>query len=267
MHRLSVVIPALNEESNIPATLSAVPVDRLRRAGYEVELLVVDNGSMDRTAQVAREHGARVLIQPVRGYGNAYKCGFANSTGEIIATGDADQTYPFEILPDVLAQMKREDLEFVSTNRLAHLRPEAMKASHKWANLLLTGVSRALYENLPFRDSQSGMWIFKRYVWSYCEVQSGGMPFSQEIKVEAFRKGFRCAEIPIEYRPRVGETKLRGLRDGALVAGHLLAHRMRPSRPGPMEVFAGVDDRVRALPIDRSLATADSMSMGGDRCA
>src|SRR5689334_890347 len=112
MRRLSVVIPALNEELNIPATLAAVPIDRLRRAGWDVELLVVDNGSSDRTAAVAREHGARVLIQPVRGYGNAYKVGFANSTGDVIATGDADRTYPFEILPEVLALMERDDIDF-----------------------------------------------------------------------------------------------------------------------------------------------------------
>jgi glycosyltransferase involved in cell wall biosynthesis len=257
MPRLSVVIPALNEESNIPATLSAVPVDRLRRIGYDVELLVVDNGSSDRTAEVARENGARVLIQPVRGYGNAYKAGFANSTGDIIATGDADRTYPFEILPEVLALMEREQVDFVSTNRLTQVQPEAMKTSHVWANRLLTGVSRALFENLPFRDSQSGMWIFKRRVWSYCDVQSGGMPFSQEIKVEAFRNGFRCAEIPIDYRPRGGETKLRGLRDGALVAGHLLMHRMRTGRPDRVAVLAGVGDERRSADRHRTTLTAD----------
>lgn len=261
MHRLSVVIPALNEEPNIPATLSAVPVDRLRGIGFDVELLVVDNGSSDRTVEVAREYGARVLIQPVRGYGNAYKAGFANSTGDFIATGDADRTYPFEILPDVLTLMEREQVDFVSTNRLARVQPEAMRPSHVWANRLLTGVSRALFENLPFRDSQSGMWIFRRHVWSYCDVQSGGMPFSQEIKVEAFRNGFRCVEIPISYRPRGGETKLRGLRDGALVAGHLFMHRMRTGPPARADVAAGVGDE--ELSLDRlrtTLTTEDDMS-------
>jgi glycosyltransferase involved in cell wall biosynthesis len=261
MRRLSIVIPALNEELNIPATLAAVPVDLLRRAGWDVELLVVDNGSSDRTAAVAREHGARVLIQPVRGYGNAYKVGFANSTGDVIATGDADRTYPFEILPEVLALMERDDIDFISTNRLAQVQPEAMKPSHVWANRLLTGVSRALFENLPFRDSQSGMWIFRRQVWSYCDVQSGGMPFSQEIKVEAFRNGFRCAEIPIEYRPRGGQTKLRGLRDGALVAGHLFMHRMRIRRPDTVEVLAGISEARQSMERHPTpLRTADGMS-------
>lgn len=260
MPRLSVVIPALNEEPNIPATLAAIPVDRLRADGYDVEVLVVDNGSTDQTAAVARAHGARVLIQPVRGYGNAYKAGFANATGDIIATGDADLTYPFEILPDVLKLIERDNLEFVSTNRLAGLRPEAMKPSHVWANRMLTGVSRALFESLPFRDSQSGMWIFKRYVWSCLDVQSGGMPFSQEIKVEAYRNGFRCAEIPIEYRPRGGETKLRGVRDGARVAGQLLAHRMRPRRTGGNAVVPA--QRVGEFPLEPALTPDDRLREG-----
>jgi len=233
MSSVSVVIPALDEEENIAATLAAVPVRRLNQLGYQVEVLVVDNGSSDRTGHVAREHGARVLVQPVRGYGNAYKAGFANSTGDIIATGDADLTYPFEILPDALELMAREKIDFLSTNRLHNVDPSAMSPSHIWANRALTGLCRFLYDKLPFRDSQSGMWIFRRYVWNRCRVTSGGMPFSQEIKFAAFRNGFTCREIPIEYRPRGGQKKLRSMRDGALVAGHIVARRLSSgwSRP------------------------------------
>jgi glycosyltransferase involved in cell wall biosynthesis len=244
MLNVSVVIPALNEEENIQATLATVPTDRLRSDGHDVEVLVVDNGSRDRTVEVARAHGARVITQPVRGYGNAYKAGFANSVGDIIATGDADQTYPFEILPDALDLMVREDLDFVSTNRLSQVHREAMKASHVWANHLLTAAFRTLF-GVPIRDSQSGMWIFRRCVWNACGPEASGMPFSQEIKLKAFRNGFRCAEIPIEYRPRGGATKLRAVRDGVLVAGHMFAHRIRTFVPGHTE---GVGDPRRATP-------------------
>jgi glycosyltransferase involved in cell wall biosynthesis len=233
MPSVSVVIPALDEEENIAATLAAVPVRRLNKLGYEVELLVVDNGSTDLTAHLARRHGARVLVQPVRGYGNAYKAGFANSVGDIIATGDADLTYPFEILPDALELMARDEIDFLSTNRLTNIDRAAMSSSHVWANRLLTGVSRILHDQIPFGDSQSGMWIFRRYVWDRCRVTSGGMPFSQEIKFAAFRNGFKCGEIPIDYRPRGGRRKLRSLRDGALVAGHIVARSISAdwSRP------------------------------------
>jgi glycosyltransferase involved in cell wall biosynthesis len=229
---LSVVIPAYNEQDNIPSTLDSIPVDELRAAGVTVEILVVDNGSTDATGRLAAERGARVLVQPVRGYGNAYKAGFANCLGDVIATGDADRTYPFEILPEALALFQAERLDFLSTNRLGALRPDAMTRSHVWGNRALSTMTRLLFD-LPFRDSQSGMWIFRRQVWTGSRVLSGGMAFSQELKIEAYRNGFRCGELPIDYRPRGGEKKLRTVRDGALNASQMLAHLARASQPLP----------------------------------
>jgi glycosyltransferase involved in cell wall biosynthesis len=231
MSTVSVVIPALNEAENIPSTLAAIPVFELQTRGYEVEILVVDNGSSDRTGHIAREHGARVIVQPVRGYGNAYKAGFANSVGDIIATGDADLTYPFEILPEMLAMLSRDDLEFLTTDRLGRLRREAMSRTHAFGNRFLSAASTTLFGDLPFRDSQSGMWVFRRYVWNECDVRSGSMAFSQEIKVEAYRRGFRCAEIPIDYYPRGGRKKLRTVRDGLHNLGQLFLHRLRAQPP------------------------------------
>jgi glycosyltransferase involved in cell wall biosynthesis len=226
---LSIVIPALNEQENIPQTMRAMPVERLRRMGLEVEVLVVDNGSSDRTAQLARNGGAKVIVQPVRGYGNAYKAGFANCTGDVIATGDADLTYPFQMLPDALDVLLRNRLDFLSTDRLGCLTPGSMSASHKWANHALSLMSRTLFR-APFRDSQSGMWIFRRRVLDGLRMRAGGMAFSQELKLEAYRNGFRCGELPIDYLPRGGQTKMRGLRDGSMVACHMVAHRMRTFR-------------------------------------
>jgi hypothetical protein len=175
--------------------------------------------------------GARVIVQPVRGYGNAYKAGIENSTGDIIATGDADLTYPFGILPEALSFMRAKQLDFLSTNRLESVTSESMSSSHLMGNLVLSAMARAMFR-VPFRDSQSGMWIFNRSVWQSLRVRSGGMAFSQEIKLEAHRRGFRCAELPITYAPRGGEAKLRTLRDGMKVGSHLLLHRLRrSSRP------------------------------------
>jgi glycosyltransferase involved in cell wall biosynthesis len=227
MRTVSVVIPAYNEQENIPQTIAAIPVERLRAAGWGVEVLVVDNGSTDRTGTVARSHGAKVIVQPVRGYGNAYKAGFANCTGDVIATGDADLTYPFEILPDALRRLDADGLDFITTDRLATLDPESMTRSHVWGNHALSFVTRTLFD-VPFRDSQSGMWIFHRRVLGRIRLRSGGMAFSQELKVEAYRQGFRCAEMPIAYFPRGGETKNRTLRDGIGNLGQLIAARLRP---------------------------------------
>ena len=162
----------------------------------------------------------------IRGYGNAYRAGFANATGDVIATGDADLTYPFDHLPQLLDLLIAEELDFLTTDRLRHADPEAMKPSHLLGNRVLSQTSRALF-GFPFRDSQSGMWIFWRRILDSLDMRSGGMSFSQEIKHEAAARGFRCGEVPIDYRPRGGEAKLRTIRDGARNTFHLLAHRTR----------------------------------------
>lgn len=222
---LSIVIPALNEELGIGAVIKEIPVKTLNKMGYSVEVLVIDNGSTDQTGTIARANGANVIVQPVRGYGNAYKAGFANATGDIIATGDADLTYPFEILPDVLKTMEEQGLDFINTDRLKNLNPEAMSSSHVFGNWLLSAATKMLF-NWPYNDSQSGMWIFKREIWPHLDVQSSGMPFSQELKIEAFTKGFKCAEIEIEYRARAGKEKLNTISDGVGNITHLVRKRL-----------------------------------------
>ncbi|WP_323377912.1 glycosyltransferase family 2 protein [Streptomyces smaragdinus] len=230
MPTLSVVIPALNEAENMPAVLESIPLAALREAGWETDVIVVDNASTDDTAAVAGSLGARVVVQPDRGYGNAYHAGFDAARGEVIATGDADCTYPFDRLPELLGTLVERDIEFMTTDRLHRDNRSAMKASHTLANHALSALSRALFRN-GLRDSQSGMWIFRRHVWHGIDVRSTGMSFSQEIKNSATRAGYRFLEVPIEYRRRQGEVKLRALPDGMGNLRQLFAHRFR--RPAP----------------------------------
>ena len=225
MKTVSIVIPALNEEQGIGPVLREIPTAKLKRQGYEVEVLVIDNGSHDNTPHIARDHGAKVIVQPIRGYGNAYKAGFANAHGDVIVTGDADLTYPFAILPDALQKMKDEQLDFINTDRLSMLNPAVMSASHQFGNWLLTATTKVLF-GWPYKDSQSGMWIFKRDIWKHLTVRSSGMPFSQELKIEAFVRGFHCAEIPIDYRARVGKEKLSTITDGIGNVTHLARKRL-----------------------------------------
>jgi glycosyltransferase involved in cell wall biosynthesis len=213
MNKITIVIPALNEEKGIGPVIKEIPIKKLEKLGYTTEILVIDNGSTDKTPRIARESGANVIIQPIRGYGNAYKAGFANATGDIIATGDADLTYPFSILPRVIKKMEKDNLDFINTDRLTKLNPKVMIWTHKFGNFLLTGICRTLF-GLPFKDSQSGMWIFKRKIWKKLQVDSSGMPFSQELKIEAYMRGYRCHEIAIDYRARAGEVKNNTMRDG-----------------------------------------------------
>jgi glycosyltransferase involved in cell wall biosynthesis len=211
--KVTIVIPALNEEQAIGSVIKEIPINELKKMGYGVEIMVIDNGSKDKTRYIANNHGAKVIVQPIKGYGNAYKAGFANATGNIIATGDADLTYPFNDLPKIIKKMEDENLDFITTDRLTNFQPGVMSRTHYFGNLLLQLMTKILF-GLPCKDSQSGMWIFKRSIWSKLNVKSSGMPFSQELKIEAYKKGFKCAEVPIVYRARVGEVKLSTFKNG-----------------------------------------------------
>jgi glycosyltransferase involved in cell wall biosynthesis len=223
---LSVVIPALNEAPNLAPVMASIPRTELGNAGWSVEVVVVDNASTDGTGDVARALGARVVEQPARGYGNAYRAGLTAAMGDVIATGDADCTYPFDALPELLNMLELHDVEFMTTNRLIPRNRGAMKRSHAVANHFLSAVSRSLFRN-ELRDSQSGMWVFRRHVWERLNVRSSGMAFSQEIKNAAILAGFRYLEVPIEYRNRQGEVKLKALPDGIANVRQLFEHRFR----------------------------------------
>ena len=217
MKKITVVIPALNEEKAIEGVLKEIPISELKKIGYKTEIMVIDNGSTDKTNHIAKKNGATVIVQPVKGYGNAYKAGFANASGDIIATGDADLSYPFSDLPQIIKQMEKENLDFITTDRLTKLRtyvrPRVMSRTHRAGNFMLSFMTKILF-SLPFKDSQSGMWIFKREIWPNLKVNSSGMPFSQELKIEVYKRGFKCAEIPIDYRTRAGAVKLNTFKDG-----------------------------------------------------
>jgi len=223
--KITVVIPALNEEQAIGSVIKEIPINELKKMRYEVEIMVIDNGSKDKTRYIANSHRAKVFVQPIKGYGNAYKAGFANATGDIIATGDADLTYPFNDLPKIIKKMEDENLDFITTDRLTNLQPGVMTRAHYFGNLLLQLMAKILF-GLPCKDSQSGMWIFKRSILSKLNIKSSGMPFSQELKIEAYKNGFKCAEIPIAYRARVGEVKLSTFKDGLGNVFHLIKKRI-----------------------------------------
>ena len=155
--KISVVIPALNEEEAIQKVIKEIPIDKIKAMGYETEILIIDNGSTDATPHLAHKNGATVFIQPVRGYGNAYKAGFANAHGDIIVTGDSDSTYPFSDIPIFLALIESRNLDFINTDRLTTLRPGVMEKTHIIGNKILTTACKILYPGFPFKDSHSGL--------------------------------------------------------------------------------------------------------------
>jgi len=217
--RITVIIPCLNEEQGIDQVMRRLPaiVD---------EVIVVDNGSTDRTSEVAASYGAQVIREEVRGYGRAYKRGFSQASGDIIITLDGDHSYPPEAISYLLEAFLHLESDFLSASRFPVRDRKAMSLKHKFGNLVLSLAMSVLYFRLV-RDSQSGMWVFRRSILKHMNLTSDGMAFSEEIKIEALKsRRIRFEEISIQYSARLGEIKLNPWRDGLYNLWFLLKKRL-----------------------------------------
>jgi glycosyltransferase involved in cell wall biosynthesis len=204
---ITVIIPCLNEEQGIEQIMKRMPE-------FVDETIVVDNGSTDRTSEVAHQYGAKVIREDVRGYGRAYKTGFGSATGDLIVTLDGDQSYPPDAISYLLEAFLHLDVDFLNTSRFPVRDPKAMSFMNKVGNLILSMVMSILYFRWV-RDSQSGMWVFRRSILKEMKLTSDGMAFSEEVKIEALKSSrVRFMEISIQYSSRLGETKLNLWRDG-----------------------------------------------------
>ena len=205
--RITIVIPCLNEEKGIVEVLSGMP-------SFVDEVVVVDNDSTDRTAELAGSLGARVIHEKIRGYGRAYKTGLFQARGDIIVTLDGDHSYPVDAISYLLEVFLRSNVRFLSASRFPLKNRRAMSLKHWFGNKLLSVAMSLLYLRWV-KDSQSGMWIFERESLKQMNLVSNGMAFSEEIKIEAIRHpeiGFK--EIYIDYSNRLGEIKLQPWKDG-----------------------------------------------------
>lgn len=205
--RITVITPCLNEEQGIEQVLRRMPE-------FVDQVIVVDNGSTDRTADVAKSFGAEVIREPVRGYGRAYKRGFAAATGDIIITLDGDHSYPSDAISYLLEAMLHLDADFLNASRFPVRDRQSMSLKHRFGNWVLSLAMSVLYFRWV-RDSQSGMWVFRRSILKEMRLESDGMAFSEEIKIEALKSArIRFEEISILYSSRLGEIKLNPWRDG-----------------------------------------------------
>ena len=204
---ITVIIPCLNEEQGIEKVLRAMPE-------FVDEVIVVDNNSTDHTSDVAAALGAKVIREQVRGYGRAYKRGFAEATSDIIITLDGDHSYPVDAVSYLIEAMLHLEVDFLNASRFPVRDRHAMSLKHKIGNLVQSLVMSILFLRWV-RDSQSGMWVFRRSILKGMKLEADGMAFSEEIKIEAVRNPrIRFGEISINYSSRLGEMKLNPWRDG-----------------------------------------------------
>ncbi len=211
--KVAIIIPTMNE----PAISKVIDDTRKALRHFNAEILVVDK-STDDTARKAKRSGAIIVTQDKIGYGNAYLVGFRNVSmdTDIVVMMDGDNTYdPYEI-PLLIEPIINGGADIVLGNRFARMEEGAMNSRNKFGNRMITGTMNSLYR-LNLKDSQTGFRALRKSALDIMEITSDGMPFASEMIIDARKKSLQIVEVPITYRPRIGEAKLNAYKDGSLI--------------------------------------------------
>jgi glycosyltransferase involved in cell wall biosynthesis len=209
---VSVVMPVLNEEEALGPCIEKIRAT-FASAGIDGEIVVCDNGSTDGSVAIAERMGARVVHQPLRGYGSAYLKGFASARGRYLVMGDADDTYDFTMIPQFIGALEGGK-QFVTGSRYLGGGDGEITALHRYfGNPALTRILNLLF-GTRYTDVYCGFRAFSRETYDAIRPVSPGMEFNLELAINAGLAGLRVHEIPIVLAPRKGESKLRTFRDG-----------------------------------------------------
>jgi glycosyltransferase involved in cell wall biosynthesis len=206
--QISVVLPCLDEEHAVGEVVDLAWAG-IRETGRPGEVIVVDNGSTDRSAEVARAHGATVLVEPRRGYGSAYLAGLAHARGEYVVMADADGTYPVAELPSFVDRLEQGNDVVIGSRFHGQIHRGAMPWANRYiGNPLLTGMLNLLF-GVKVSDAHCGMRALRSDALEILDLHSTGMELASEMVFKAYRRGLSVGEVPIEYFPRTGDSKLR----------------------------------------------------------
>jgi len=224
--KVSIIFPALNEEETIGMVIEEVPKDILELLGYDVEIIVVDNNSTDKTGVIADNMGAIVLFEPTRGKGNAMKKAFGFATGDYIFMLDADFTYPSTYIQPMLSMLELDWDVILCTRIKGYREPGSMSSLNLVGNRALALLANILY-GTRISDVCSGSWGMKRDVVNNLKLDAVGFELEANMFVEIAKKGYRIGEIPIVYRKRPNSPKISSLRDGFKIGRTLLKKKFR----------------------------------------
>jgi glycosyltransferase involved in cell wall biosynthesis len=209
---ITVVVPCLNEEEAVGRVVEQA-LEGIRRSGRTGEVLVVDNGSSDRSAEIAAAHGARVVAEERRGYGSAYLTGLAEARGTYLVMGDADETYPLQELGPFVDRLEAGDDLVMGSRFKGTIHGDAMPFLNRFVgNPILTGMLNLLF-GVKVSDAHCGMRAISKDAATALDLHSTGMEFASEMVFKAYRRGLTVSEIPIDYYPRIGESKLNRFGD------------------------------------------------------
>jgi glycosyltransferase involved in cell wall biosynthesis len=209
---ISVIIPALNEELTIGECIQKIQAV-FQKQGVNGEIIIADS-STDRTPEIARVLGARVVTPEHRGYGNAYIAGFRHAQGRYIILGDSDNTYDFSEIPELLAPLQ-QGADFVIGSRFkGSIQPGSMTPLHRYiGNPVLTWMINVIFHT-HFSDAHSGFRAITKEALDRLPLKTGGMEFASEMLIMASKERLKIVEVPIHYYPRITPSKLHSFADG-----------------------------------------------------
>ena len=246
---VSVVIPCRNEVASIGGCVGeALAV--MAEHGYRGEVVVADNRSTDGSVREAESAGARVVQQPIRGYGAACLRGIEAAEGEIVVLVDGDGTYDLSHLPRFVEPLRVGYEMVVGTRRNGTMRPGSMRKRHRhFLEPVQTHLSRRFFE-FRVSDVRCGFRSVRRDPLARLDLGATGMEFASEMLVEAAKAGLESVEVPVTFHPRPDEADRRSVGDGWRVARQLLL--LSPSRlfmvPGLILLLLGLGLEAALLP-------------------
>src|SRR4051794_24398778 len=241
---VSVVIPCLKEAESIEECVRVADA-AIEDGGYRGEIVVVDNASTDGSGQLAADAGARVVLQPKRGYGSAYLAGLAAARGRYIVMLDADMTYDAGELPRFVQELE-DGGDMVLGDRMKSIQPGAMPWRHRHVgNPVLTGLLNSLF-GTEVNDAHCGMRALRRECLPRLDLRTTGMELASEMVIRAAKAGLDIRQFPIEYHPRQGESKLSTWSDGRRHLPFLLIHSPRHLFLMPGTLMAGLGSLIMA---------------------
>jgi dolichol-phosphate hexosyltransferase len=222
--KVSVVLPALNEEEAIGNVIDEIPVEELESKGYQTEIIVVDNGSTDKTAEIAAAQGAKVISESNRGKGLAIRTGFRAVTGDFVFMLDSDFTYPAGYITQMV-ELLEGGYDVVIGSRLnGSVERGAIKRFNLVGNHLLAFLANMLY-GTRVSDLCTGFWGFKVDVLRSLNLDATGFELEANMLIEVAKHKYRVGEVPIQYRRRTTASKLGSIKAGWRIGRKLIASR------------------------------------------
>jgi len=216
VNKVAIILPALNEAEAIGDVIDEIPI----LEGYQVEVLVVDNGSTDHTAEIALEKGATVITEHRRGKGRAMRTAFEQVKADFVFMLDADYTYPATYIPEMLKLLKKYSV--VTGSRLKGAREQG--AMGRWTvigNRILSLLARILYK-MPITDVCTGYWGFRSEVIPRLNLTATNFTLEAELLSQVAKLGYSIGEIPIHYRCSPTSSKLNPVGDAVKIALKLI---------------------------------------------